>query len=73
MPQSRPRGSITAGTRAISSRRTPTAQLIRQLQLTLAEPEALPHGDDRVIALFPTAAARRSRTIVAPTDPDGQS
>lgn len=37
------------------------------------EPEALPHGDDRVIALFPTAAARRSRTIVAPTDPDGQS
>ena len=40
---------------------------------TPIETDVLPHGDDRVIALFPTAAARRSRTIVAPPDPDGQS
>lgn len=40
---------------------------------TSLETDVLPHGDDRVIALFPTAAARRSRTIVAPPDPDGQS
>ncbi len=33
------------------------------------EPDIIPDGDDRVIALFPTAAARRSRTIVAPADP----
>lgn len=37
------------------------------------EPDILPHGDDRVIALFPTAAARRGRTVVAPMDPDGKS
>lgn len=37
-----------------------------------AEPDVVPNGDDRVIALFPTAAARRGRTIAAPTDPDGQ-
>jgi hypothetical protein len=37
------------------------------------EPDMVPNGDDRVIALFPTGAARRSRTIVAPSDPDGQS
>ena len=36
------------------------------------EPDLMPDGDDRVIALFPTAAARRSRIIVAPTDPDGK-
>jgi hypothetical protein len=38
-----------------------------------AEPEFAHDGDDRVIALFPTAAARRSRMIVAPADPDGKS
>ena len=37
------------------------------------EPESIPDGDDRVIALFPTAAARRSRMMAAPTDPDGQN
>jgi hypothetical protein len=37
------------------------------------EPDIIPDGDDRVIALFPTAAARRSRMIVVPPDPDGQS
>jgi hypothetical protein len=36
------------------------------------ESDFIPAGDDRVIALFPTAAARRSRMIVAPADPDGQ-
>ena len=36
-------------------------------------PDMVPHGDDRVIALFPTAAARRGRTVVAPMDPDDQS
>ncbi len=38
-----------------------------------AEPDLASHGDDRVIALFPTAAARRSRSVTAPMDPDGQS
>ncbi len=38
-----------------------------------AESEMVSFGDDRVIALFPTAAARRSRAIIAPTDPDDQS
>lgn len=37
------------------------------------EPELAPSGDDRVIALFPTAAARRARPIITPTDSDGQS
>lgn len=36
-------------------------------------PDILPDGDDRVIALFPTAAARRSRMMTAPTDPDGKN
>lgn len=36
-------------------------------------PDASPGGDDRVIALFPTAAARRSRMLTAPTDPDGKN
>lgn len=37
------------------------------------EPEFVPNGDDRVIALFPTAAARRSRIIADQNDPDDQS
>lgn len=37
------------------------------------EPDVTHDGDDRVIALFPTAAARRSRMVAAPTDPDGQN
>lgn len=44
-----------------------------ELSPSLTEPDLLPDGDDRVIALFPTAAARRSRTVSAPTDTDGQS
>ena len=39
---------------------------------TETEPDLMPDGDDRVIALFPTAAARRRNMIVAPTDPDGK-
>jgi hypothetical protein len=39
---------------------------------SVAEPEVLPNGDDRVIALFPTAAAQRSRTVIAPPDSNGQ-
>ena len=37
------------------------------------EPDPASFGDDRVIALFPNAAARRSRMIAAPPDADGQS
>ncbi|MDQ2655219.1 MAG: hypothetical protein M3Z20_19480 [Chloroflexota bacterium] len=37
------------------------------------ESDFIPAGDDRVIALFPTAAARRGRMIVAPADPDGKN
>ncbi|MCA9877326.1 MAG: hypothetical protein KC442_06080 [Thermomicrobiales bacterium] len=37
---------------------------------SLPDSEALPHGDDKVIALFPTAAARRRPTSVTPTGPD---
>lgn len=39
---------------------------------SLPGPEALPYGDDKVIALFPTADARRRPTSVTPSGPDGE-